>query len=457
MVSNTHDSVALTGSSNAHARLSPSDAKRWSSCLASIAFQEANAHRVRDDSSSFADFGTECHEEAAKVLLKQKTLDEVDEQYREVVVPYVEHCLASIPEGASYDVEVQVELYYQPEQKGTCDFAWISNDLVVIKDLKAGAGVLVKSEANVQLSIYAYSFIKMFTGIYEFHPGTVVSIHAFQPRHREGAEQVPWEITLADLAKFCESVEYSAMRAREGANRVRAKIGSPGRDISPEEILEAAPGLVFSPEEGDGGSCRFCRCKSFCSKRLEANTEGMDLPGLPAEDLLAAMPDLDEEEKKLPVGERISLRASKLGIDPLPDSYLVEVYARMKGLKSWLSDIEDFLEGRLLDGHDIPGICLSMGREGNREWANEEAADTFLAGQKVSADDRYTRKLVSPTQAEKLLKGKELNTRAQNRFAELITRSPAKRTIALATDDRPAVNPAISAMPDLEIEDAFEV
>jgi hypothetical protein len=327
----------------------------------------------------------------------------------------------------------------------------------VIRDYKHGAGVLVTSHENSQLAIYAYSLVKMFEDLYIFGPDTLVDIHVFQPRHREGAEQKPWVVPLADLAKFCEEIEYRAIQAREGANRVRAKIGAPGRDVSPEEILEAAPGLVFLPEEGDGGSCRWCRCKSFCSKRLEANTEGMDLPGLPAEDLLAAMPDLDKEEKKLPVGERIALRASKLGIDPLPDSYLVEVYARMKGLKSWLSDIEDFLEGRLLDGHDIPGVCLAMGREGNREWANEEAADTFLAGQKVSADDRYTRKLVSPTQAEKLLKGKELSTRAQNRFAELITRSPAKRTIALATDDRPAVGAAISAMPDLEIEDAFEV
>lgn len=460
MISDLETTPGLTGSANSHARLSPSDAKRWSSCLASIAFQEANAHRVRDDSTSYADFGTECHEIAAKVLLKQMSLDDVEDPYREVVVPYVQHCLASIPEGSSYDVEVQADLFYQPEQKGTCDFAWISDDLVVIKDLKAGAGVLVKSEANVQLSIYAYSFIKMFEGIYSFHPGTVVSIHAFQPRHREGADQTPWEITLADLAKFCETVEYAAIRAREGANRVREKIGSPGRDVSPEEILEAAPGLVFAPEEGDGGSCRFCRCRAFCPKRLEAATEGMDLPTMNPTELLAAMPDLDKDEKKQSVEERLATVTGKLGLDVLPDSYLVTLLARKKAITSFLNDVDEYLEGRLLDGQEIPGVKLVEGREGNREWANEAEADAWLKNQGLKQDDRYDFKLKGPAKIEVLLKDKlKTVTRTKNRFSELITRSPAKRTIALADDKREAVKATVAAMPDLEPEpeDEFAV
>jgi hypothetical protein len=452
----------ITGSSNTHARLSPSDSKRWSNCLASIAFQEANAHRVRkDDGSIYADEGTEAHEWAAKVLLKQCTIEEVpekgmlDNDLRIHVAAYVEHCLATVPEGVSYEVEVQVPLYYQPEQTGTCDFACVTEDRITIRDYKHGGGVLVTSADNSQLAIYAFSLVKLYEDLFVFGPETIIDIHAFQPRHREGADQPHWETTLADLTSFCWNIELQAIAAREGAERVREKIGAPGRDVSPDEILEAAPGLVFHPEEGDGGSCRWCKCKSWCPKRLSASLEDLDTPVLNAEDMLAVMPDLDKKELKLPTADRVHLTAERLGLSSLGDDYLVKLYRAKKGITRFLEDVEEALEGRLLDGEEIDGVQLVMGREGNRAWANEEAADTFLAGQKISADDRYTRKVISPSAAEKLLKEKELSKRAQTRFNELVTRSPAKRVIALADDKRPAITAPVSALPDLD-EPEFE-
>jgi hypothetical protein len=231
---------------------------------------------------------------------------------------------------------------------------------------------------------------------------------------------------------------------------VREKIGAPGRDVSPEEILEAAPGLVFHPEEGDGGSCRWCKVKSFCGKRLAASLDDLDTPVLNAEEMLAVMPDLDKKESKLPVDERVALTAERLGLTSLGDDYLVRLYRAKKGITTFLDDIEEYLEARLLEGEEIEGTKLVAGREGNRAWANDEAADTFLAGQTISADDRYTRKVISPSAAEKLLKGKDLSKRAQTRFNELVTRSPARRVIALADDKRSAIKAPVSALPDLD-------
>ena len=448
----TTPTPGITGSSNTHARLSPSDSKRWTSCLASIAFQEANSHRVRkDDGSAYADFGTEAHEWAAKVLLNQITHDEVPDEFREIVDPYVDHCLATVPEGASYEVEVQVPLFFQTEQYGTCDFAVITENRIVIRDLKAGAGVLVTSDSNSQLAIYAYSLVKLYEDLFVFGPDTIIDIHAFQPRHREGADQPHWEITLADLATFCQEIEYKAIQARTGAERVRAKIGSPGRDVSPEEILEAAPGLVFHAEEGDGGSCRWCRCKSWCPKRLSAALEDLDTPRMSAEDMLAAMPDLSKAETKLPVEERVSLTKERLGLSIVTDDYLVTLLRRSKAIKKFLDDVETYLEERLLDGEEIPGTVLVMGREGNRAWANEEAADVFLRNQGLKQEERFDFKLKSPTAIEKILADK-LKTvkRTATRFNELVTRSPAKKVIALADDDRPVVSSAIASMPTVE-------
>lgn len=447
--------TGITGSSHQHARLSPSDSKRWSCCTAAIAFQEANSHRVRKDSSSvFSEWGTTAHEYAAQVLLNQSTLDQVPDEYREVVDPYVAHCLATVPAGAAYEVEVQVPLYYQEEQTGTCDFAVVTEDRIVVRDLKAGAGVLVTSDQNAQLAIYAYSLVKLYEPLFSFGPDTVVDIHAFQPRHREGAEQPTWEITLSDLATFCNQIEYHAIQAREGANRVRAKIGAPGRDVSPAEILEAAPMVKFVPGEGDGGSCRWCALRATCPKRLAALTEDMDTPQLSAEDLLAAMPELEKAETKLPTEERIILTGERLGLPVLSDDYLVTLYRRAKGIKKFLDDVEEYLEGRLLDGEEVEGSKLVEGRPGNRGWTNEEEADAWLKNQGLKQDDRYDYKLKSPTAIELALKPK-LNkvTRTANRFSELVTRSSPKRVISLADDKRPAVISSIAAMPDIAADD----
>jgi hypothetical protein len=481
----------LSGSHNSHARLSPSDSKRWTHCTASIAFQEANAHRVRkDDGSSYADAGTEAHEWCAKVLLKQCAIEDVPEtgsygdDLRIHVKAYVEHCLerfngASVSSiatvlddmeiadalGADYEpldhvffVEEQVGLFYQPEQTGTADFIGIVAEGRTVKrfvgrDMKFGAGVLVTSLESTQLAIYMFSAIKLLEGVYEFGSDTIVDLAVFQPRHREGADQPHWEITLADLAAFCKGIEIKAIQAREGAERVRAKIGAPGRDVSPEEILEAAPMLWFHPEEGDGGACRWCKTKSFCPKRLSATCYDMDTPHLQGEELLAMMPDLDKKEAKLPVDERVALTAERLGLASLGDDYLVRLYRAKKGITRFLDDIEDYLEGRLLDGEEIEGVQLTMGREGNRAWANEEAADTFLKNQGLKMEDRYDMKLKSPTTIEKALADK-LKTvkRTATRFNELVTRSPAKKVISLATDERPAVLSNIAAMPVIEDE-----
>ena len=489
----TTPTPGITGSYSTHARLSPSDSKRWCSCLASIAFQEANSHRVRkDNGSSYSDAGTEAHEFAAKVMLNEINIADVPligsygDDLLVHVKSYVEHCIELFsdaklttitmcqdehaasemlgidpePPDHVFFVEEQVELFYQSEQTGTADFIGvIAKDGVVerfvSRDLKFGAGVLVTSDDNTQLAIYVYSAIRMLEGVYTFGPDTIIDLAVYQPRHREGAEQKPWIITLADLATFCQDIEYAAIRAREGANRVREKIGSPGLDVSPEEILEAAPGLRFHAEDGDGGSCRWCKCKAFCPKRLSAALEDLDTPLLTAEDMLAAMPDLEKAETKLPVEERVTLTSERLGLSALGDDYLVTLYRRSKAITRFLDDVSDYLEGRLHDGEEVDGVKLVEGRSGNRAWVNEADADAYLR-QKLTQSDRYKMSLKSPTEIEKLLADKLESTRAKNKFQSLVTRSSPKRVIALADDKRAAVGSPISAMPDIDDEPSFE-
>jgi len=185
--------------------------------------------------------------------------------------------------------------------------------------------------------------------------------------------------------------------------------------------------------------------------------EDMDTPNLSAEDMLAAMPDLEKPELKLPTEERVILTGERLGLPVLTDEYLVTLYRRAKGIKKFLDDVEEWLEGRLLDGEEVDGVKLVEGRPGNRDWADEAAADAWLKNQGLKQDDRYDYKLKSPTKIELALKDKlKTVTRTKNKFEELVTRSSPKRVIALADDKRPAVTSSIAAMPDISSDDEPE-
>jgi len=453
-----------SGSHNTHARFSPSGAHQWGHCLGSIAFIEANAHRIpKDNSTVYSKEGTDCHDWATKVFNKEITIDKVPENFRQYVADYVDHCMALVPSGSSPMVEVQVPLYYQPTKTGTADFAVVTDSRVVIRDLKFGAGVLVLADSNEQLAIYAMSLIKMFEDIYDFSPDTVVDIGIFQPRHREAQNSQPWIISLKDLETFCEAIEYAFIQASTGLARVQEKIlkdKAPKRDVSCAEILEAAPGLKFCPRDGDNGCCRFCKAKGCCDARLAAAVEGMNLPDTSGEDLLALLPDLDKKEAKETPETRIQIRAKAAGIprEALTDEYLVKLLECKPAIIKFLSDVEETLEARVMAGEQVPGIKIVLGRAGNRAWVNEEAADTFLKGQGLKQEDRYKFTLKSPTQMEEALKEKLTKSkRTANRFAELVSRSDPQRTIALASDKREAISAVIDALPDMAEIDDFEV
>jgi hypothetical protein len=492
----------LSGSHNTHARLSPSDSKRWTNCTASIAFEEANKHRIAKDGSFESNEGTEAHDWATKLLRKtaarpdilfnpdipdltkllrgEITPQDIPEKFRAPVLTYTQYCDAAVP-GATlthiadllsdaelgFDipdlvkfVEEEIPLYYQPEQNGTADFIAIEAEggqvkRIYVNDYKHGAGVLVTTQENTQLAIYAYSVLKRLEAAYTFADDTEVHIAIVQPRHHEAGDPTPWVITVADLRTFCEDIEYRAIQARTAADRVRERITTTGENVSNDAIREAAPGALFAPSEGDAGACRWCKCKAFCAVRLAAAVEDMALPLMAAEDMLEYMPDLD---KKLEPEARIAQNDEILGGQGriIGDEYLAVVVARAKAIRTFLSDVEEYLEARLLAGEEIKGVKLVVGREGNREWVDETDAETFLKGQGLKQEERFDFKLKSPAKVETLLKQKlKTNKRTNARFEQLITRSAAKKKLAVDADRRDSVPAAINIMP--VIEEDFEV
>jgi len=491
----------VSGSHNIHSRATPpSGSKRWMGCTASPAYCAANWHRIfpmkvgrlitlepylktiwdevgederraleiakdiksgakpiaeltseeiglveRYESSKYAREGTRAHDWAAKVLEGQVALLDVPDEIRDPVGEYVTHCLSLVPEGVSPMIEVKAPLFYNKKEKGTSDFCVVTDALIENEDYKHGAGVLVRAEENTQGAIYAMSLVRHLEGVYDFQPDTLVRIGIKQPRHHEGAHHNRWEVTLADLEKFCEKIEVKAHEAQAGLDDVLRVITREG-DVSCSEILAVAPGTKFDPSEGDEGACRWCDAKAFCEVRNAAGIAS--IPHGDPNAMLAAMPDLSKEEKDLDANERLKYRFPDQVLD---DEFLVGFYAAKKNVLAAMGDVEEYLESRAHAGDGAPGTKLVMGREGNRAWRNEEEAETFLKGQKLKLDERCDFKLKSPTKIEKLLKEKlEKTTRTRNRFEELVTRSAAKEVLALASDKRDAVKAAVELMPSEE-------
>lgn len=435
--------AGTSGSHNTHARLAPSHSKTWATCTAALAYCEANKHLIpKDTGSIYADEGTAAHDHAADVLLKKKTLDQVPAEMREPIGDYVAHCLALVPEGVRYEVEVQCPLFYQSDSSGTCDFAVVTDDLVVIRDYKHGAGVLVTSEENTQLAIYAYSLITHLEDIYDFTDDTVIDIKVVQPRHHMAEDDQPWVLPLSEFRGFCAEIEKQAKVATTAVEKIRAAEITNGE---PSDVLYHAPQAEFVPQDGDGGSCRWCKAKAFCGVRHSHNTGGCN----DTTAMLALMPDMTKEldfdivtdDELVPKdGETLKLE------------FLAAALKNRKKIEKWLGDVEDYLTRLDVDTLTKLGFKYVQGRQGNRAWVNEDEASTFCKGQKLLLEERCTVKLKTPTQIETLLKEKLKNARTRNRFEALVSRSEGRPVLVPAEDKRAALPTPSDIMPN-ESED----
>jgi hypothetical protein len=144
---------------------------------------------------------------------------------------------------------------------------------------------------------------------------------------------------------------------------------------------------------------------------------------------------------------------TKPSFESLEDLQIAAIVQFAPEIKKWLNSVESEAHKALEGGVKIDGLKLIKGKEGNRQWKDEEEADKLLKG-KLKADERYTKKLITLPQAEKKLKGQELSTRFNNRFKELTFRAPAKPVLALESDPgEPIQTAAEEVLPNHEAED----
>jgi len=400
-----------SGSHNTHSRLAPSSASRWTTCTASVKFLKDNADKLpKDTGSEYANEGTQAHDYAEAILTGRLKLDEIPAEFQKAVSYYVEHCRSLITTDAEVFVEQQVPLFYQPGDTGTCDFCVVREGHITVTDLKFGAGVLVEAEENKQLAIYAFSFAKMLRdeGLWTPAADWIVEMQIVQPRHHADVPIRTWSMTLGELREFCRDIDTAA------------------------ELIRNDQGLVFRPSDS---ACRWCSGKLLCPAMRQ--------------DLLDALPDFDD----------LTIPAPRSKVDAAPPvleddavAKLVLLFENRKKLEKAIAYAEEYLYDLAQQGRPAPGTKLVQGRPGNRAWGDEEAADKLIR-QKLNADERYVKKLVSPTVAAELLDIQNQSKKFQNLFDKLVTRSDGRPTLALTSDKRPAIGSMLDGLDAITDDD----
>lgn len=353
----------------AHAVLGASSADRWISCPGSVRMSAG----LPESTSEYAKDGICAHDLAALCLETSnvaihylgttlKTRDDhrfsytVTEEMVEAVQVYldeVRRLYVAGPDGTKLNIERKFSLDLYPGMFGTNDASvdYPTGELFVI-DFKYGQGKIVGVEDNPQLMYYALGAVQ--SGEFDGRKYKTVELIVVQPRAVSAGGPIRRDsFSVASLKRWGEEVLVPGAKATE----------------SPDAPLHT------------GEHCQFCRALAVCPKKrdeafavAQTTFSELDPPAPPAPETLS-WGDLQKV----------------LTVAPL--------------IEAWLKACQSYARQALESGRetsDTVGFKLVQGRA-SRSWGDPGAATSFLE-MMVGKEEAYTKKLISPAQAEKILK-----------------------------------------------------
>lgn len=305
-------------------------------------------------------------------------------------------------QGAKIFVEHRVDLAgpeddpWLPGVAGILDVGLVYPEKIVLWDWKFGRGVAVTPENNRQMKLYALGF--WWEVARHLTDATDFELHIEQPRISGAGGR--WRCTLEDLLEF-------AREAREAAAETR-------RPNAPRRAsLEA---------------CLFCRAQDDCREYQQFN---LDIVSKKFDDLDAeGPPEFPDPE----------------GLTPERRSYIAR-HAAM--FEAFLRGVKSTTLAHALAGEATPGLKAVLGNRGPRAWGDPARAERELT-RLLGPEDAYEKKVLSPTQAEKVL-----GTRQWKKMERLIVRSAAQPVLVPETDRREAIEPVTNkfdALSDVEVD-----
>lgn len=419
---------------NGHSLFSPSKAARYMLCPGSIALE----HGLEDHVSPYAMEGTAAHALAEMVLTGKVALaeemigetilwiesgKEASWVVTENMAKYVEAFCEDIKQRVfdltldkqGYDrVELRVEQKIDisnalgvPKQFGTADVVIAAEHgqtgrlTLIVADLKTGRGVEVSAKDNEQLMLYAAGVIDEYTlAGYEID-GVLVVINQVQLSNITEAWYSP-----EDIASFVQKLKIQVHVAQHGLQLFQD-------DNNVED-------LVLNPGEKQ---CRFCKAKAICPAArasVASTVYGGQTPITPSE-----FEDLEAEREPDPNDTSKELL-----------EWLGACMSQIDFIEDWCKAVRKEVYKRLQNGQAVPGYKLVRGKQGDRRWTDDKQVEELLKSMRLKIQDMYSMKLISPTQAEKLLKA---TPRRWNKLRALITRKDGSASVAPESDKRPAI------------------
>jgi hypothetical protein len=390
-------------------KLRPSDAHRWLVCRASPGYvarldAEGKLPKVVYD---YTVEGQQAHLLAAKLLNDQALPAVVDKDMLAHVRAYAVHVRKQLARhvGATLLVEHKVDVYYS-DRKGYIDAAIVElngSDIYVI-DLKYGRGVSVKAERNPQLTIYVKSLVEQIKTLYPLSGKTKVHITIWQPRVASEKVERTWDTTLKEIDNGCFWIDSVA-----------------------QDILTKPYEQKFEP---DDDVCQFCPAQALCEAR--------------ARDLLD-----DTSSNAL-----TTFSAPAVELDPPePATLSLDQVARIikvaDPLRAWLKKVEAHALGVAQAGVAVPGFKLVQGSPGRRKWTDPVAAEALLR-RMFPKEVATPAEVISPAQAETLMKERKCRQAMWDAFEALVTRPEGSATLAPADDERPALDATAQAREHFE-------
>lgn len=279
-----------------------------------------------------------------------------------------------------------------PKQGGTADLAICSIGYLDIIDWKYGRGVQVFAHKNTQLLLYAWGFFFQHDETYNFQ---TIRLHIAQPRLNHFDV---WEITREELIEFSEWA-----RGRMAA----AWLPNADRQPSPK-------------------SCQWCKVQTSCPALELARQALADL----SFNVLDEPMTHDMMVCAEPVARELPSPAE------LTTAQLSRIYSYRKLMEGWFKGIGEDLLARGLAGEDLVAWKVVTGRS-RRAWNDEHEAAVRLAGLGIDDSLLWIAKLVSPNQAEPLLRAIGVQGKQTKEYLRLLAPAPVgKPTLVPSSDAR---------------------
>lgn len=369
-----------------HAYLSASASHRWLACPPSAKL----CANIADQTSEYAQQGTDCHELCAYLVEKAlgravtdptENLTFYDAEMQICAEEYRNYVLEQIEAAKEFCKDPQVMIEQRLDFSrwvengfGTGDCVIVADEILQIIDYKHGLGVLVSAGdeehgGNSQMMCYALGALEAFGDIYDINQ---IKMTIFQPR-RDNVST--YTISKDDLLKWAEEVlAPTAQLAYTGKGEFKA-----------------------------GDHCQFCKVKATCRKRAEYNLE------------------LAKYDFEMPA--------------TLDDIEIAAILAKVDEMISWGNDIKEYALQQAQSGVHFDGWKIVEGKS-NRKFT-DEAAVVFKV--KDAGYDPYEKKLLGITAMSTMLGKKKF----EELLGELVYKPPGKPTLVPESDKRPAMNTAI--------------